>query len=206
MRIIRFLIIFLFVACTQRTTSNNGMAVGDSDLKHHELFLTDTSVIKEVIVNDICVNIERKVKTQGASSVMFAAKAMFILKELTPEKFKYELLFPSVCITRNDTCFVFFSSRLGVHTPSMWRDNPKTKAHCFVYQDKYKPILDKNTMNNIILIASETFEKRLYYAIKNGDINNMYSKYNVGEKIAYTIPFWPVPLEVESVYDSNEEY
>lgn len=197
---------FLFVACTQRTTSNNGMVVYDSELKHHELFLTDTSVIKEVNVNDICVNIEHKAKTQGASSVMFAAKAMFILKELTPEKFKYELIFPSVCIIRNDTCFVFFSSKRGSHIASRWRDHTKTRGLYYVYQDKYKSLLNQNTMNNTILIASETFEKHLYYAIKNGDINNMYSKYNVGEKITYTIPFWPVPLEIESVYVSNEDF
>lgn len=53
-------------------------------------------------------------------------------------------------------------------------------------------------MDKIILTICKRYERDLFYSFEWTNI--------IEDWKSYWINYWPVPLEVESVYDSNEEY
>lgn len=208
---IYYIILFIIVSCTQRQASGLVTLIEDLNI-NLGTFLTDTVVTKEIILKDVVVDRKHQPIVNMKCPIRLALNVACRIKELSTDKCTYEISFPFVCFVKNDTCFMFHSSKLRRSQineyETFWRNTRTTKNHVFVNnEEKYKQLIDKNTINKIILIFSETFNRRLYYAIKNGfkDISDNLPL-TVGLNYRYIQPFLPVPLEIENVIVSNEEY
>jgi len=195
---------FIFILSSILTCSQiQNTFIKDTTRASNGSFLTDSIITNKVLFKDINVENVYKAIRREDCPVRFAARVCCEIKKVSITGITYEISFPVACITRNDTCSFFYSSKLRKSKKKEYSDWLKKldRKHSKFYiynEESYKHLLDKATMDKIILTICKRYERDLYYSFEWTNI--------IEDWKSYWINYWPVPLEVESVYDSNEEY